>query len=276
MYHDYESGVIRCHSYTHHLRDLLRGGMPASCRVVVHERGRSGEMARHAMQVGIESPALPKWDLLCQLGLPWSHLTLDKHCGGLRFALQDRLGRALAQAAANKEPYGWVLLLGGTNDISSNTDAVDVLAALASMHDAIHAAGARLVAMTLPPFNTPLSSERVAAFDALNNGIRRRLANMTAALPPERHPRRHGRGLHGPRAALVDLEPLLPVQGIDPEVKRATWSDDYHPTPAGYEKMAEAIYKVMLGDHKPQPGSLARGGAAGEVNSSSTGTDGGG
>ncbi|KIZ07023.1 brown fat uncoupling protein 1 [Monoraphidium neglectum] len=135
--------------------------------------------------------------------------------------MQDRLGRALAQAAANKQPYGWVLLLGGTNDISSNTDAVDVLAALASMHDAIHAAGARLVAMTLPPFNTPLSSERVAAFDALNNGIRRRLANMTAALPPERHPRRHGRGLHGPRAALVDLEPLLPVQGIDPEAKVA-------------------------------------------------------
>jgi lysophospholipase L1-like esterase len=168
-------------------------------------------------------------------------------------------------------------LLGGTNDIGTGAAVADVLAALASMHDAIHAAGARLVAMTLPPFNTRLPAERRAAYNALNEGLRQRLANVSAAARQapasgeaqanagahteavaasgaQRQVRPRG---HRRRSALVDLEPLFPVEAVDPEVKKATWSDHLHLTPAGYGQMAEAVFSAMLGHHWRRAGSGA-------------------
>lgn len=142
--------------------------------------------------------------------------------------------RALSEAAANLEPYDWVCLLGGTNDIGTGEAAADVLEGLAAMHSAASEAGAHLVAMTLPPFNTRLSPQRLQQYSELNEGLRQRWKDSTFV---QQQPQQ--------AKVLLDLEPLFPVSGIDGEVKRAMWDDHLHLTPAGYDKMAGYVFEQM-------------------------------
>ncbi|KAI8466408.1 MAG: SGNH hydrolase-type esterase domain-containing protein [Monoraphidium minutum] len=245
-------GATRFHPYSDALRKLLRAALPASCHVAVHERGRSGEFVLRSMQ--------------------------------------GRLDRALAEAAANGEPYDWVLLLGGTNDIGTGEDGGAVLAALKEMHAAVAAAGSRLVAMTLPPFNSRPHPPRQQAYGALNGGLRDAFAasasaatagtatatataaasapSTTASGEPEPEPEATPAAPRGapaggpPRAVLVDLEPLFPVTGVADDVKAATWSDSLHLTPAGYDRLAAALVAAMLGGGGGAGSGAAAGAAA--------------
>jgi lysophospholipase L1-like esterase len=312
-------GSTRFHPYALRLRDLLRGALPAGCRLAVDQRGRSGERVVPQMQVwalvdavrsgggrepwllwlrsrviaeaqsadGLGRSALPSFrgEALLTLPrasrphpptarlplppLPTDHAATNQP----RRTPQERLLSTLADAAANGEPYDFVLLLGGTNDIGTGRPAAAVLAALDAMHSAVAASGARLVAMTLPPFNMQLPAAAAAAYGELNGGLRRRFAagaadrgggGGKAAAEAAAAVAAATTGSGGEKAAaaaaavaaaaaaapagggtpglLLDLEPLFPVKG---PAAATTWDDRLHLRPAGYDRMGEAIFETM-------------------------------
>ncbi|GBF97724.1 hypothetical protein Rsub_10888 [Raphidocelis subcapitata] len=202
------------HPYALKLRELLAGELAGSCRLVLQERGHSGERVMPSMQA--------------------------------------RLRRALEEAAQNGERYDFVLLLGGTNDIGTRASGPEVLTTLASMHEAAAAAGARAAAMTLPPFNTQLPADRAEAYAELNSGLRLRWGLPGA--PPPAGPALGGAREAGLAAAvapadggggapagslLVDLEALLPVSAAE------LWDDHIHLSPAGYDLVGEALFEAL-------------------------------
>jgi len=115
------------------------------------------------------------------------------------------------------------------------------------MHQAVLRSGARLVVMTLPPFNCQMPGRLEKQYTQLNNGLRQRFAALAAGDRSDeasssgsaQQEVAAGRGVQHHRAVLVDLQPLFPIGDA------LLWCDDLHLKPAGYNKMAEAIFDGM-------------------------------
>jgi lysophospholipase L1-like esterase len=97
-----------------------------------------------------------------------------------------RLDRILNEAA---QPYDWVIILGGTNDICSGLRAEDILPSLLGLHDSAKTNGStRTLALALPQFLDELTpgdedgQKREKA--KLNEGLKQMLRAIQSALFP--------------------------------------------------------------------------------------------
>ena len=139
---------------------------------------------------------------------------LDRPDAGLR--------DALARARRGGEPFDACVLLAGTNDLLRREGSPDEIAAhLATLHGACHAAGARSVAIAIPP--GAWQREADAARDAVRDATNALLSTNVC-----------GSAAEGARCEFA----AFPISYADP----ALWSDDgVHPTPAGYDALGEGL-----------------------------------
>ncbi len=151
--------------------------------------------------------------------------------------MKNRLLQTLDAAAAKGARIDWVLLLGGTNDVCSDGMASEVLETLLEMHGAVLRSGANLVVMTLPPFNCQVAGRVHKQYTQLNEGLRLWYGGRSSGSS--------GAGEGGGRAVFVDLEPLFPTGGADPLAEQLLWCDGLHLRPAGYRRMADAVFEAM-------------------------------
>ena len=155
---------------------------------------------------------------------------LDRPDAGLR--------DALARARRGGDAFDVCVLLAGTNDLLRRDGSPDQIAAhLATLHGACHAAGARSVAIAIPPGEWRRSERAgVAPAAAAGAGAAREATNA----------RLRSSVCGSAEAAARCVFAEFPVSYAD----AALWSDDgVHPTPAGYdalgERLAPAVARVL-------------------------------
>lgn len=141
--------------------------------------------------------------------------------------MRNRLFAILDDASAAGQLYDWVLLLGGINDIFQHARPEDIVLALAAMYDASIRHEARVLAMTC------MENNREEDAPSLREG-RLKLNSLMVKKVEER-----------PQVQLLDLATLLPYHSMPPEEKELIWDDGVHPTPAGYDHMADIIYDAL-------------------------------
>jgi lysophospholipase L1-like esterase len=136
----------------------------------------------------------------------------------------EMVGRVHVVLRARPE---FVVVLGGTNDLGMGARPTAVAHSLARIYDAVIAAGARPVAVTVPPFRPPRVEEEALYAEPVAR--RRELNSLIAALATER------------RVPLVDLHAA--VSEPKRAVLRAEFCNDgLHFTAAGYRRFGETVF----------------------------------
>ena len=139
-----------------------------------------------------------------------------------------RLDRILNEAA---QPYDWVIILGGTNDIGSGLRAEDLLPSLLGLHDRVKKNGStRTVALALPQYLYELTPG--------NETYRGKKAKVNEGL------KAYSEGSGG-STLWVDLWNGLPFGSLSLEEKALYWVDGLHMTPRGYDRMAGLIFDCL-------------------------------
>jgi lysophospholipase L1-like esterase len=150
--------------------------------------------------------------------------------------------------ASNKEmePYRYIIVLGGINDILNSGVRVEHIfkSGLEEMYTDIHNHGSRLVAMTLPPYDLTRFKDRLQGDEE-----RRKLNKLIVGFVERRralHP------LHHP--LLVDLDNLIgPFNSSSPYFSR----DGLHLSIKGYDKLSDDVFRV-INDAQTLQGKLER------------------
>ena len=117
-----------------------------------------------------------------------------------------------------------VVIIAGVNDVYQGRPAQHVTAQLSAMYDRARAAGIRVVAGTIIPYNTATPDQN-ARMKAINDWIR-------------------SQGRADPGVLVVDTRAA--VAAADNADKLASSPDQLHPDAAGYRKMALALEKAIL------------------------------
>ena len=128
------------------------------------------------------------------------------------------------------EPYDWVIILGGTNDLGRGTKSGDLLPHLLGLHDRAKKSGAKTLALALPQYLYELSPG--------NESYRAEKANINDGLK-EYSDKSAGSTVY------VDLWNGLPFCKLPTEEKALYWVDGLHMTPRGYDKMAGVIFDCL-------------------------------
>ena len=140
-----------------------------------------------------------------------------------------RLDRILNEAA---QPYDWVIILGGTNDICSGVRAEDILPSLLGLHDSAKTNGStRTLALALPQFLDELTPGN-------EDGQKREKAKLNEGL------KAYSEGSGG-STLWVDLWNGLPFGSLPKEERELYWADRAHMTPRGYDRMAGVIFDCL-------------------------------
>ncbi len=131
--------------------------------------------------------------------------------------------------------YTHVIVLGGIGDILSNETAKRsarlVEADLSSMYEMARAHGAKVVALTLPPWGG------FKGYDAARHAMSMEVSRFVRAAP--------GEGLvdHA-----VDIFPLLSCGDANKLCDDYAWKDHLHWSPKGHDVVGEALYKDVFSD----------------------------
>lgn len=151
-------------------------------------------------------------------------------------SMVQRLSRILHRTTDN--PYDWVIILGGTNDLASTSDSEKLfLEGLKRMYDMVLDYANRktkLVVMTvLERASVPLDHPADMARQFLNHLIRNYSTESQ-----EKH-----------RIYLVDLDKEIRFHGVENTTFLQTiWDDNIHLTASGYDYMGQLIFKTIQND----------------------------
>ena len=138
-------------------------------------------------------------------------------------SMSERLDGTLKES---KQPYDWIIILGGTNDLAHRENPDKILASLSQMHDRAKETGARTLVLAIPQYTQEhsLNTEETAK---VNAGLR------------EYCEKSHS------QSAFVDLHVKLPLATLSNEEKQKYWSNGLHMTPLGYDRMAEVVFDTL-------------------------------
>eukprot|EP01124_Arcella_intermedia_P028132 TRINITY_DN5652_c0_g1_i6.p1 TRINITY_DN5652_c0_g1~~TRINITY_DN5652_c0_g1_i6.p1 ORF type:complete len:167 (+),score=39.12 TRINITY_DN5652_c0_g1_i6:139-639(+) len=134
----------------------------------------------------------------------------------------QRLGELLRLAAERSQPYHFVIVLAGTNDLAKPTG--DIFEALLQLYNQCLAHGARVVAVTIP--ESYFKSEQY---------VRRREETNQKILSHARN--------HPSHFLCVDLCRAIPYE--DFSKPGSLWDDHLHFNPQGYNQMALTIFQSL-------------------------------
>lgn len=147
--------------------------------------------------------AHPDWEILNQ---------------GINAQRSDQIAARFEDDVLAKKP-AVVVIIAGVNDVYQGRPAQHVKDQLAAMYSRAHAAGIRVVAGTIIPYNTATADQN-ARMKEINDWIR-------------------SQGRADPGVIFVDTRAA--VAAPDNADKLASSPDNLHPDAAGYRKMADAI-----------------------------------
>ena len=143
-------------------------------------------------------------------------------------SMTHRLDRILNEAS---QPYDWVIILGGTNDLGSGLRGDDLLPPLLGLHDrAKKNSSTRTLALALPLYLHELRPG--------NEDYRREKTKVNEGLKTYSEE-------SGGSTLWVDLWNGLPFGSLSAEERVLYWVDGLHMTPRGYDKMAGLIFDCL-------------------------------
>jgi lysophospholipase L1-like esterase len=137
---------------------------------------------------------------------------------GINAQRSDVIASRFEEDVIAKKP-AVVVIIAGVNDVYQGRPAQHVKDQLAAMYGRAHAAGIRVVAGTIIPYNTATPDQNARMKD-INDWIR-------------------GQGRADPGVIVVDTRAA--AAALDNPDKLASSPDGLHPDPAGYRRMAEVI-----------------------------------
>jgi lysophospholipase L1-like esterase len=141
---------------------------------------------------------------------------------GINGERSDEIAARMQRDVIDAAPAA-VVIIAGVNDVYQGLAADRVTATLRAMYDRAAHAGIRVVAGTIVPYNTASADEN-ARMRQINAWIR---AQVDA----------------DPAIAVADTRAAVAKAG-DPD-QLAESPDGLHPSPAGYQRMAEALLPVL-------------------------------
>ena len=142
-------------------------------------------------------------------------------------SMTQRLGRLLKEAS---QPYDWVIILGGTNDLGTGLKGDKLLPHLLALHDSAKETGAQTMALALPQYINELKPG--------NEGYRGEKAKVNDGLKAYCEQ-------SSSKTVWVDLWNGLPFGALPAEERVLYWVDGLHMTPRGYDKMAQLIFDSL-------------------------------
>ena len=128
------------------------------------------------------------------------------------------------------QPYDWVVILGGTNDLGMNLKSDELLPHLLKLHDRAKETGAKTLALAIPQFRYELSPKNETYKNEkakVNEGLKQYCEKSAST------------------TFFVDLWSDLPFGTLPEEEKDLYWVDALHMTPQGYDKMARIIFDTL-------------------------------
>ena len=168
-------------------------------------KGRGDETSQYAYWL---MRAHPEWEVLNR---------------GVNGERSDQIAARFARDVIDLTPAA-VVIIAGVNDVYQGRPAQHVTEQLSAMYARARAAGIRVVAGTIIPYNTATADQN-ARMKAINDWI-------------------HSQGRADPGVVVVDTRAA--VAAADNPDKLASSPDQLHPDAAGYRRMAEAIAPAIL------------------------------
>lgn len=142
-------------------------------------------------------------------------------------SMTQRLDKLLNEAS---QPYDWVIILGGTNDLGMGLKGNDLLPHILALHNRAKETGSRTLALAIPQYINELKPG--------NEGYRSEKAKVNIGLKTYCEQSES-------TSVFVDLWNDLPFGSLPDEERVLYWVDGLHMTPRGYDKMAQVIFDYM-------------------------------
>ena len=203
----------------------LMPGMSQPSRVRIVAMGDSTTAGTPAFKSPREAPPRGSGDETSQYAywLMRAHPDWEIVNQGINAQRSDQIAaRFEADVIAQKPAV--VVIIAGVNDVYQGRPAQQVIEQLQGMYRRAHAAGIRVVAGTIIPYNTA-SADQNARMKAINDWIR----TQERADP-----------------GVVFVDTRAAVAAADNPDKLASSPDQLHPDAAGYRRMAMAIEQAIL------------------------------
>ena len=205
---------------------------PQTTRVRIVAMGDSTTAGTPAFKSPREAPPSGQGDETSQYAywLMKAHPQWEIVNQGINAQRSDVIAGRFEEDVIAKKP-AVVVIIAGVNDVYQGRPAQHVKDQLAAMYKRAYAAGIRVVAGTIIPYNTATADQNARMRD-INDWIRTQ-------------------GRADPGVVVVDTRAAVAAPG-EPD-KLVSSPDGLHPDAAGYRKMADAIAPAIEQALKPRP-----------------------